>query len=172
MMGIAASALVEELLQWMEENGFESVDLTIDDDFYYNANYNYIALDFKTEAIIGYWITDFFSSLGNQWENIDAPIYCFLHELGHSQTLKYFTHKEKETALQSTAMFALLEPNKENTFLYWNTPIELAANKWAVNFLNTTNSNIITSLVTIFTKYWNKAVEEEKIYETSIYSAH
>lgn len=160
-MNTAASALIEELLQWMEKNGFESIDLTIDDEFYYDANYNCIALNFKTEAIVGYWMIDFFSSLGNQWENIDGPIYCFLHELGHSQTLKNFTYEEKTAAFQSTAIFTLLESNKENTFLYWNTPIELAANKWAVNFLNTTNPNTIMSLITIFVKYWNEAIKEE-----------
>ncbi len=161
-MGIAVSALTEKLLQWMEENGFESIDLTIDNDFYYDVTYNYIALGLKTEAVVGYWITDFFLSLGNQWEGIDGPIYCFLHELGHSQTLKNFTQKERETAHRSAFMFMFLEPNKENTFLYWNGQIELAANKWAVDFLNTANQDVIMSLVTIFDKYWNEALEEER----------
>ena len=71
---------------------------------------------------------DFFYSLGCKVE-ADVFILSILHEIGHSQTLRYLSDEEYNYSQDRKA-------EKLSNYEYFNLPDEIEATKWAVNYLN------------------------------------
>lgn len=63
-----------------------------------------------------------------------------LHEVGHSETVRFFTEKEHEINAQQKFILSFQMTNDnidEINRLYWKLPIENMANKWAISYANT-----------------------------------
>lgn len=63
-------------------------------------------------------------------------VFSLLHEIGHSMTALSFSEEEWERyRFLSEVLLPLMPDTVERHSLYWNLPIEDAANAWAVNHL-------------------------------------
>ena len=67
-------------------------------------------------------------------------VMTILHEIGHSETTKFFTEKEMEKIDFEKFKLSVII-TKENlveiNYKYWNLPDEDMANSWAINYANT-----------------------------------
>lgn len=63
-------------------------------------------------------------------------VFCLLHEVGHAMTAERFSKDEwHEYSFWSHFFLPSIPDTVVRNSLYWNLPIEDAANTWAVNYL-------------------------------------
>lgn len=93
-----------------------------------------------------YIATELDEALKNHLENkglqtsIDWLTITILHEVGHSETVRFFNLKELKYNMieKEKISFNLTEENElESNYIYWELPVEDMANKWAINYANT-----------------------------------
>ena len=67
-------------------------------------------------------------------------VMTILHEIGHSETVRFFTEKEMKKIGYEKFLLSI-KITKENLVetncKYWNLPDEDMANRWAINYANT-----------------------------------
>ena len=102
---------------------------------------------------IGAWYEAFLVNLGCEYTDIPEYILCFLHELGHSQTIYDFSDQDLKWCRLMKDFTHDIEDYHESVNKYWNVADELAANKWAVEFINNHVDQVI-ALWKIFDKNW------------------
>lgn len=130
----AIAEITNILDTWLKENGF---DLTtrFEQDFGYYHNEDVIAFSLltteKTEESFGEFVED----LGGYYDlNF---LNSFFHELGHHETYEdisdedYFYGQKVKNYLANKK-----ELDKYDLYTYFNLPIERAATKWGVEYIN------------------------------------
>ena len=131
------SAITKELNNWLEKNGFEVRVLGDADDFCWWECDNAIEYSVRaTNKNLHLW-SELLDSLG--LNAIIDPFYSsFLHEVGHSITYWDFTEEEIEEYYE-TLKYMEEEPSsfaEDLIWTYFNLPLEIAATKWMVNYIN------------------------------------
>ena len=150
-----------EVVQWLCDNGFSSLDVELDSDFCYSTgedtDFNYVGecvIKVGTDRFdeIDKWFEQFLYEYGLEWMDL-GRVLPFIHELGHHNTIYNFSNFERLAMYYSKfRIFSDEEVTIEEMFKYWETPDEFAANVWAVNFINE-NISEVERLVNIFLKY-------------------
>lgn len=74
---------------------------------------------------------------------IHVFIYSLFHEYGHKMTLGNFCQEDRDRYDRDNLENANVEDFFERNNNYWHFPIELAASRWAVNYINTHYDMII-----------------------------
>lgn len=95
-------------------------------------------------------------------ENVHWIVMSILHEVGHSETVKYFTARDlKQNAFDKLAIQMQINENnyEKMCYKYWELPIENIANKWAITFANTFPKKI-ESLTKIILRYYSENEED------------
>ena len=92
-----------------------------------------------------------------QFDPIDIHVISFLHEVGHVLTINNFSEEEM-------LIYAIEKENLKDIFTYWNLPVELAANVWAINWINAHVSEY-KALYALFKSYLSAMSNNEDIME-------
>ena len=79
---------------WLYDNGFVDASISFDHDFSYNILEKCINIGTTSYPIVSKWFEEFLQKLGCEWHNIPEPVLCFLHELGHYNTISDFSEDE------------------------------------------------------------------------------
>ena len=142
------------IMSWLGENGFDVVEnIEIGADYLYNINTHSIIVGINHHENIGKWYEEFLVNHGCEYVDIPEYVLCFLHELGHSQTIYRFSETDLKWCSLMKGFTHDVEDYKTSVFEYWNVADELAANEWAVKFINENTEQVI-ALWKIFDKYW------------------
>lgn len=146
---------VEAINKWLSKYGFNTeCVLKNGGALQFDPNENEILIPRAYDSDYDSEFMKFLRNLGLT-SNIDAVTLSILHELGHAQTMDYFTRSEWEWCSVQKAVWAGThsEPDEEYLFGYWNFEDELAANNWLV----------------LYTKSFEKKVQKlEEIIETKV----
>ena len=152
-----------ELMNWLRECGFNDVkNLDFAIDFAYNIPDHKIHIGVQRYPEVSEWFVEFLDEYGFMFEDVPEPVLCFLHELGHNQTIYNFS----DETLQFLAFrknFTLSE-GKEGMMAYWTLDDELAANKWLIDW---TSNHIdeFFALCSIYSTCWNAMVDEVNVFD-------
>ena len=148
------------LKKWLKDNnlkGVRKLRFHADSMYDFRKRKIYVGIEDKGEA--DGWFAEFLDSLGIEWEDIPTPVLCFLHELGHSQTIHSISKEILDECRVAKGVLRYYPDDEKNAaFVYWALEDELAANKWLVNFVNT-NPNAVCALCQYFIDNWNNTVE-------------
>jgi hypothetical protein len=150
-----------EVVQWLCDNGFSSLDVELNSDFYYSTGED-IDFNYVDECVINIgvdrfdeidkWFEQFLYEYGLEWMDL-GRVLPFIHELGHYNTVYSFSNSERLAMYYNKFwIFSDEDTTMEEMFKYWEMPDEFAANVWAVNFINN-NISEVERLVNIFLKY-------------------
>lgn len=146
---------VKAINSWLARYGFNTVCILRNGGtLQFDPNENEILIPRAYNSDYDSEFVKFLRNLGLT-SNIDAVTLSILHELGHAQTMDYFTRKEWEWCSVQKAVWAGIhsEADEEYLFGYWNFEDELAANNWLV----------------LYTKSFEKKVQKlEEIIEMNV----
>ena len=125
------------LNNFLLENHFdETAKYVAESDSYYDSGEELIVLGGLTVPTADEIFIKYCSSLGLSYE-VDIEVLSFLHELGHGETLHIMTEEDEiDRNLTITLRNLLGAESKEYFMMYFTTPIEAIATKWAVDFCN------------------------------------
>jgi hypothetical protein len=127
--------VTKALNEWLEKYGFETRvrGLNTDGFFYYWCS-DVIEYTFHLpQQAIDSW-----DLLMDELElpyNIGQFFTSFLHELGHAETLCEFSEEELESDENESHRLAMLLPSIENDMAYYHLPTEMAATRWAIDYI-------------------------------------
>ena len=127
-----------DIMNWLNNNGFQ-VNIAQDEEYSYSFPGNTIYIGSDTVKITENWFKDFLKDHGcERVAEFNIHTLAFLHELGHSITVPSF--KDIELSWFATVKNIIAdqyEDEKTANLKYWSIQDELAANKWAIQFINT-----------------------------------
>ena len=132
-------AINRSLNRWLRKYGFDARVKGLDTDFFWYHTPNTIGYCFVQTDEVDYYWEKLLTELGLKYE-IATFWTSFLHELGHSMTWDFFDNEEIEDYDEAIAW---LRREDASSFvesvheIYFHLPIEIAATRWAVNFINT-----------------------------------
>ena len=127
------SAITKELNNWLEKNEFKVRVRGDADDFCWYGCSNTIEYSVRAaDKHLRLW-SQLLDSLGLNAE-IDPFYSSFLHEVGHSITYYDFTEEEVEEYYE---VLKKLIDSEDGVWTYFNLPLEIAATKWMINYINT-----------------------------------
>jgi len=153
-----------DIQDWLVKNGFENIDLAWNDDYAYGIDSRTIYVGVQAFPEISEWFEEFLVENGCQYSDILDPVKCFLHELGHHETIYQFDN----TQLSWFEFFKNFDDDslddKEFLWHYWQVKDEWAANKWAIDFINT-NINAVCDLIDIYCDDWNDIVHQYDVFQ-------
>ena len=92
-----------------------------------------------------------------KFDNVDIQVISFLHEVGHVMTIENFSEEEM-------LIDTMDKENLRDNFAYWSLPVELAANVWAINWINA-HAGEYTVLYALFKSYLSAMADDEDIME-------
>lgn len=128
-----------DIINWLNNNGFQ-VYIAQDEEYSYSLPGNIIYIGNDTVKITEDWFKDFLKTHGcAQVAEFSIHTLAFLHELGHHITLPSFNDEELSWFATIKEIIAERYETDEKTanLKYWSIQDELAANKWAIQFINT-----------------------------------
>lgn len=125
--------------KWLKKNGFSATcRLTrgANAELQYDPNYNLIYTPVRYDDSLDELFTSWLTRHGLETD-LDCITLSILHELGHSETFKYFTEEEW---FECAALKELMYVNEDMTDeergdYYWNMKDEYAANMWLIMFI-------------------------------------
>ena len=127
---------IKAINAWLRANHFDTKVFSGDDFYYQNEQENisipseYSEPDLDTNFMIC------LRDLGLKYD-FDALTLSVLHELGHFCTMEDVTEDDLDSQSCNIVTIQLMEiSDNAKDFAYWLTPIERAANKWAVKYVN------------------------------------
>lgn len=134
---------VKDVNKWLKANGFSTrCELNIDDnEFYYDEDENVIGLGENYDSSPDSDFVEFLRKYGLT-SDFDAITLSILHEIGHSETLKLFTEKQKmrfQEEIVNINLISFVVDDKEEKklrFQYWEVPHEYTAQLWVVFYTN------------------------------------
>lgn len=127
-----------DIEKWLNTNGFK-VYIMQDEEYGYNVFQNIIFIG-NDDSVknTGNLFKEFLKRQGcTSVINFNIHTLAFLHELGHYITVPTF--QESELTLFATIKEMIVDLYNDEgaaNLKYWAIPDELAANKWAINFIN------------------------------------
>lgn len=153
-----------DLQNWLVKNGFEKIDFVWDEDFAYGIDSHEIHIGVQAFPEISEWFEEFLvNEVGCNYTDILDPVKCFLHELGHHETVYQFTNNE----LAWFNFFKTTDEEEAETkdflWTYWRVKDEWAANKWAVDFINE-HIDAVCDLIDIYCNDWNNITDEYDVF--------
>ena len=163
------------LSEWCAANGLGDVEIILGTDWSYYQNTNEIEIPLieQSDDIVRQYFWDSVLAAGLR-QDIPFPYFAisFLHEVGHSNTMEFYTKEEiQESHIKTAALETLLwdmDPHtKEAEELhkeYFNLLIEKDATRWAVEFAND-YPNIVWSLNDICEEFFKKIAADDEIIE-------
>ena len=115
-----------DIMNWLNNNGFQ-VNIAQDIEYSYSLPGNIIYIGSDTVRITENWFKDFLKTYG-----------C-AQVAGHHITVPSFSDEELSWFATVKAIIAERYETDEKTanLKYWSIQDELAANKWAIQFINT-----------------------------------
>lgn len=125
---------------WLAKYGFGEVHTGLGPDFAFFYEDDWISYGIALGADSIKQFDDLLDELDCHI-TIDAFYSAFLHELGHYMTLDTFTEQDLERSFAAQAKIErqvaehLIDDIKADD-LYFHLPVELAATRWAVRFMN------------------------------------
>ena len=153
-----------DLEGWLTKHGFEKLGFVWDEDYAYGIDSHTIRIGVQAFPEISQWFEEFLVKNGCHYSDILDPVKCFLHELGHHETIYQFT----DTELEWFNFFKTYDDDSldEREFLeyYWRVKDEWAANKWAIDFINN-NIDAVCELINIYCNDWNEIVYNYDVFE-------
>ena len=143
-----------DILNWLQKNGFEKLGICFNEDFAYIIDDNNIAIQIGVQSYpeVSRYFEQFLYQYGMEYTGIYDPVLCFIHELGHSQTIQYFNAQE-QLLCELTKQFNHSTNEQDWYNEYWEIPDEFAANIWAVNFINN-HIEAVEELCDIYAQDW------------------
>lgn len=148
-----------ELLTWMHENDIIEVkDVMIGSYFCAHIEEHTVilgGLNQNSLERVGKWADHFFVKNGCKYSDIPAVVIAILHEVGHIQTYTQFSFDERMDFYEKKKP----SHTEEEAYEYWYVPDEYAANKWAIEYINT-HIKAVLGLYDICTKYWSRITRE------------
>ena len=143
-----------ELKNWLDKNGFDDIDVIDDDEFLYDIATNEIHFGVvsTSESI---WFAQFAYEYGMEYCGIVPEVLAFLHEIGHSKTVKFFDHVDLENDSGAKFILSMNDYSQDTMVAYWELPMEFAANVWAIDFVNT-HIEAVEELCGIYCKYYEE----------------
>lgn len=152
------------LKDWLQKYKFDNVfDIKFDECSCYAIQQHCITIGImRSDAIEDALFEEFLIENGMEANGFPPVVLQFLHELGHSQTIHIFSDDELKYFRFIKHMTSYTEDTKKFIKTYWAIDDELAANKWAINFINTSCDAVI-ELCQFFIDNWNSMIKEAKI---------
>lgn len=123
-------------------DNLESVDVGCEFDFgYYEDEDELVWSIISREDLDALFAKFFEEELGCM--RIHPFVYSLFHEYGHKVTLGNFCQEERDKYNRDNIANADVEDFELRNYTYWRFPIEVAASRWAVNYINTHYDMII-----------------------------
>ena len=136
----------DEIVKWLGRNGFDNVDVCFDfDSFGYNPNTYVINIGVGYESEAGRLFEQFLYEYGMKYIGFYDSVLAFLHELGHYNTIYHFNSDD-------LFCYYAIKALTDDPFKYWETPDEMAANVWVIDFINK-KVEVVEELCNIFLRY-------------------
>ena len=155
-----------DLTNWVNKNGFEDVNLCLGEDFecvIFDDDSFGVQVGVQAYPEVSRYFEQFLYEYGLDYVGIYDPVLCFIHELGHSQTIQYFNAQEQ--LLCELAKQFNHSTNEQDWYNeYWEIPDEFAANIWAIKFING-HIEAVKELCDIYTNDWSAIFEETTMEE-------
>ena len=140
--------ITEALNDWLKKYNFDVCVDYMGSNFQWEWDENLIIYSFlASENTVKVW-NEFLDELGCNYI-IDQFFSAFLHEVGHSITYWDFEEDELDEYFDDVAW---IQESDESSFsegslrTYFNLPVEIAATRWAVRFIND-NADAVRELV-------------------------
>ena len=159
----ATELFQKHLVKWLCKNGCSNLDVFFDSEFYYIVNNDTdaraVSIGILTPQTQLDWYKQFLYEYGNIQTSILDIILPFMHEVGHYFTSDNFSDFEQGLfdVIKSIEIGEI--DNQKSQEDYWLIPNEMAANVWAINFINT-HQNAMEELNKIFLMYWEDMIAE------------
>lgn len=118
---------------WLAHNGIANIQVHEGADFCYFYETHKIQWGMIVNEKLDHDFAEYFHEYGVEgmtFDKMDIVVFSFLHEVGHVMTLSNFT--EEEMLLDS-----IFKDDTHDSFEYWDLPVELAANVWAIKWVET-----------------------------------
>ena len=148
----------KQLEIWLAHQGISNINVGEGSDFCYFYEKHKIQWGMistpKIEADFGQYFYEY-GVQGVNLDPIDILVISFLHEVGHVMTLGNFSEEEM-------LIDAMDKENLTDNFAYWDQPVELAANVWAINWINS-HVGEYKVLYKIFSTYLSAIAEDENV---------
>ena len=158
----AAKQFQEELVKWLCKNNCSNTTIFFDSDFQYaidnETNECAIGIGVFTSSEMLNWYKQFLYEYGGVQTSVLDIVLPFLHEVGHYFTFSNFDDFELMVFNMSKTMTCENDSHMTQE-QYWLVPDEMAANVWAINFINT-HPNAMEELNEIFFMYWEDMIAE------------
>lgn len=126
----------EKVKTWLDKYGFKDLDVVDDDEFLYDIDNQIVYLGVVSTSE-GTWFEQFMYEYGLNYIGIVPEVLAFIHELGHSRTIDAFNENDITNDSRSKALVGYMSYSYKQMSIYWELPIEFAANMWAIDFINT-----------------------------------
>lgn len=149
---------IPKINSWLSRHGFSNATTKFDYEFCYAIDDAVISIGVVDYDEMGDWFKDFLKENGYDFSFIPYPILAFLHELGHHNTINAFSNED----LKYFSIVKELIPSdneKEQLFIYWSFPDELAATRWLAEYV-TTHMEDVAELTEIFLSTWDNVIDE------------
>ena len=131
------------LTNWLTSHDYELEVRECDDEFFYCDPLSFIGVATHAKPVDQHFLR-FIKEQGCNLSFSNAFIPEFLHEVGHDNTNCDFEENEWEEYRDFERSFEGLDMNDYNNQLrYMTHPIELAATRWAIDYINTHPEEII-----------------------------
>ena len=141
----------EKINDWMIRNGFGDIEVMDDDEFMFEIEEKVIHFGIVSNSE-GRWFEQFLHEYGLKFSGIADEVLAFLHEIGHSRTMDYFTEADLEEDCLAKNVIFFMDSSCAQMHAYWDLPMEFAANMWAVDFINS-HIDAVNELCAIYKEY-------------------
>lgn len=123
------------LTNWCLEQGFGEINFEPCEEFCCYHKSNTIAWEVITDDEMDNQFRQFLYEYGLNYDIYEPFCMSLLHEIGHLMTIPYFSTDEFE---EYEASLKAHPPSREieNSYWYWELPLEFSANMWAINWAN------------------------------------
>ena len=148
----------DALINWLCEHNFANIDIDFELDFGYTYDdiTSCINIGVENIGVVSNYFEQFMYEYGLEYIGIPAPVMCFLHELGHYNTIYSFSSEELWWYAISKEFSHGMSEHDEY-FRYWSLPDEFAANMWEINYINS-HIEDVEELCNIFCKAWSELI--------------
>ena len=147
-----------DLEGWLIKHGFEKLGFVWHNEYAYGFESHRIFLSTMAYPKVDEWLDEFFVDHGCHYTDIAAPVKYFLHELGHHETISQFSTEDLGEYMFLKMVSGDMElSDKEYAYNYWSIPDEMAANQWAIDFINE-HIDAVCDLIDVYYNDWNAIV--------------
>ena len=119
---------------WFNDHGFSNLEFVEGEDFCYYPSLHTVQWGMFDSEKTDNHFRQFFHEYGMKNDEC-IFIISLLHEVGHFQTIHFFSNEEFESDFAAKEN-RISDGTIDTDYWYWELPIELAANMWAINWIN------------------------------------